>query len=176
MNNPYVGEMIMFAGNFAPRGWAFCNGQILPINQNTALFSLLGTIYGGDGRTTFALPDMRGRAPVHAGRGPGLGTYSEGEKGGRETYHLSTAQIPQHNHSISGSANSADQKSAAGGFLPSNGRSDPDNLYAGAIGTAAVMGNGSVGDTGNSTPIDNMQPFATVNYIIALVGVYPSRS
>src|SRR5215213_5859350 len=102
MADPYIGEIRMFAGNFAPRGWALCNGQLLSISQNTALFSLLGTMYGGNGQTTFALPDLRGRVPLHFGQGPGLSNYVEGEVGGTETVTLTTGEMPSHNHGANG--------------------------------------------------------------------------
>ena len=172
--NPYLGQMIMFAGNFAPRGWSFCNGQLLPIPGNEALFSLLGTIYGGDGRTTFALPDMRGRVPVHMGSGLGLSPRNIGVKGGAETTRLITSNLPPHTHTLQGSSNAADQKGAVGGFLPSNGRSEPDNLYASSIGTAAAMGDG-LGNTGADQNFNNEEPYLSINYIIALQGIYPSR-
>jgi len=173
--DPFLGEIVMFGGNFAPRGWALCDGQLLPISSHSALFSILGTTFGGDGRTTFALPDLRGRTPIHAGHGPGLSDRRLGAKGGAETTTLTTNQLPSHSHALNGSSNVADQKSASGGFLPSNGRSQPDNLYASAVGTPAAMGN-SVSNTGGGQPFNNMQPFTAVNYIIALEGTFPSRS
>ncbi len=173
--------MMMFGGNFAPRGWALCNGQLLAIAQNTALFSILGTTYGGDGRTTFGLPDMRGRAPVHEGRGPGLTDRRLGERGGSQENFLSFAQIPAHNHGLSTgtasipvSTEDADQDEANGKYL-ANG-----TFYHGAPGGSYGGGpinlSGTTQNTGNSTGVNNIQPFTVVNYIIALQGTFPSRN
>ena len=164
----------MFGGNFAPRGWALCDGQLLAIQSNSALFSIIGTIYGGDGRTTFALPDLRGRTPIHAGTGPGLPTYRLGQKVGVAENYISVNQMPPHNHRLLGSSNDAGQATAANGFLPSSARGGT-NRYATSIGTQEVMGN-SIGNTGAGMPVNNMQPSLSVNYIIALQGVFPSRS
>lgn len=172
--DPFLGEILMFAGNFAPRGWALCDGQLLPISQYSALFSILGTTYGGDGRTTFALPDLRGRTPVHAGNGPGLSDRRLGTKGGSETNVLNSAQLPSHSHGLYASSNGPDVKNPGGAFLPTPGRSGEDT-YAASVGTATPMGT-SIGNTGANHPVNNMQPFTTVNYIIALQGVFPSRS
>lgn len=170
MSEPFVAEIRIFAGNFAPRGWAFCNGQLLPISQNTALFSLIGTTYGGDGRSTTALPNMEGRAPMHPGRGPGLTDRRLGQRGGAESITLTEAQMPQHNHSMEVSVEDGDRRSPAGGYF---GRgtalyADPANL--------APMAAQSLPDAGGSQPHNNMQPYLTINFIIALVGLYPSRS
>lgn len=175
---PFIGEIMMFAGNFAPRGWAFCNGQLLPINQNTALFSILGTTYGGDGRTTFALPDLRGRLAMHEGQGPGLSSRPLGSKGGTESNTLTTTQMPSHNHvaqvsiPISGDDATTDE---AGGLLATT---DGAKVYGGsASGTYSGSPiNAVVGNTGSNSPINNMQPYLCVNYVIALVGIFPSRS
>ena len=178
--DPFIGEVLMFVGNFAPRGWAFCDGQLLPISQNTALFSIIGTTYGGDGRTTFALPDLRGRVPIHPGNGPGLSDRRLGGKGGSETTQITVANMPAHNHTapaVNASSDGADTPSASGAFLPSNGRGGAA-LYASAQGTAQPLGGtgGTTGSNGGSQPFNNMQPFLGVNYIIALQGVFPSRS
>src|SRR5213083_1523824 len=117
MSEPFIGEIVMFGGNFAPRGWAFCNGQLLAIAQNTALFSILGTTYGGDGQTTFALPDLRGRSPVHAGQGPGLSTYARGEQGGTEQVTLRAVELPPHNHILYASKADATASSPGGNSL-----------------------------------------------------------
>ncbi|SNS85318.1 phage tail protein [Antarctobacter heliothermus] len=174
--NPFIAQVIPFAGNFAPRGWAFCDGQLLPISQNTALFSLIGTIYGGDGRTTLALPDLRGRAAIHPGRGPGLSTYRLGEKGGQERVTLNTLEIPQHNHSVRSLAESR------GGNLTDPG----GNMLA--SGTPIYRANTPADDVdmdpsmirqnnvGGGQAHENRPPFQALNYIIALVGVFPSRS
>ena len=172
--DPFIGEIVMFGGNFAPRAWAFCDGQLLAISQNTALFSILGTTYGGDGRTTFGLPDLRGRVPMHPGNGPGLTDRRLGQKFGNETNHLTTAQLPAHGHALLASGNGPDAKSPAGAFLPTLPRSGAET-YASAIGTAAQMGT-AVGNTGSNQPVNNMQPVGCINFIICLQGVFPSRS
>ena len=168
---PLLGEIIMFGGNFAPRGWALCNGQLLPIAQNSALFSILGTMYGGDGRSTFALPDLRGRTPIHAGNGPGLTNYRLGQKGGQETTTLTVNQLPSHNHSFQGSIENIgltemtlQQGDGEPVMFPTQGGHEPLNIE------------GKISNTGSSQPINNMQPYNTVNYIIALQGTFPSRN
>ncbi len=169
--DPILGQIIMFAGNFAPRGWAFCEGQLLPISQNTALYSLLGTTYGGDGKTTFALPDLRGRVPMHPGHGPGLTPRRLGEQGGAETVTLTTNNLPAHNHALN--IHNGDSKiTTAAGNLLGNAQTQvySDEAASGQLSPAAV------GSTGGSQPVSIMQPFNCVNYIIALEGVYPSRS
>lgn len=172
MSEPFVAEIRIFAGSFAPRSWAFCDGQLLPISQNTALFSLIGTTYGGDGRTTTALPNLQGRAPMHPGRGPGLTARRLGERGGVETVTLSEAQMPNHSHTARGSGRPAIQDDPAGrypaataGFTPYNSPQDLVNMAAEAL-----------PDTGGSQPHNNLQPLLTMNFIIALQGLYPSRS
>ena len=166
---PFLAEIIMFGGNFAPRGWAFCDGQLLPISSNQALFSLLGTIYGGDGRTTFALPDLRGRVSMHPGNGPGLSSRRLGEKGGTEQNILTTAQLPAHNHALAAKeeANAADPN---GSFIAGTGSN--------AFGTTAdkTMNAAAIGNTGSGAAVTNIQPFECVNYIIALQGTFPSRN
>jgi microcystin-dependent protein len=172
MADPFVGEIRLFGGNFAPQGWALCNGQLLAIAQNTALFSLLGTNYGGDGRTTFALPDLRGRAPIHMGQGSGLTPRSIGSVSGRETVALTTQECPVHSHSASG-ANGANQPSPVGNFWST----DPNGNTAAYSTTAnSVMSLAAIGAAGAGQPHDNMQPYLAVNYIIALAGVFPPRS
>jgi len=169
-DNPFIGEIIMFGGNFAPRGWALCDGQLLPISQYSALFSILGTTYGGDGRTTFGLPDLRGRVAMHPGNGPGLTPRNLGTKSGSETNTLTVAQLPSHSHTIV-SGGKANNPSPAGN-LPANGGT---NAYSdGSPGKA--MKNSMVNNTGGSQSVNNMQPYQCVNYIIALQGTYPSRS
>lgn len=171
--DPFIGEIILFAGNFAPRGWAFCDGQLLPITQYNALFSILGTTYGGDGRTTFALPDLRGRTPIHAGKGPGLSERRLGSKGGQETVTLTANQIPAHNHSINVDANIGNTNVPINNILANTGAFD--NEYS--VGTPnAQLSTHAVGNTGGGQAHNNMQPFTTINYIIALQGVFPSRS
>ena len=177
MADPFLGEIIMFGGNFAPRGWALCDGQRLPISQNSALFSLLGTTYGGDGRTDFALPDLRGRVPMHAGTGPGLSSRALGAKGGVENVTLTVSQIPTHNHTITVpiSEETADQNSPSGNYLaePEN---DPIYHDTAATGPGNTLGGAIASNTGGGQDHDNMQPWLTVNFIIALQGVFPSRS
>ncbi len=163
----------MFAGSFAPRGWAFCDGQLLPINSNQALFSVLGTTYGGDGRTTFGLPDLRGRAAMHKGRGPGLSDRPLGARLGNEDTTLIVQNLPSHNHAMTASSNGPAQGAPAGGSLPTNGRGEP-NIYAAGAGNTA-MGSTTT-SVGNNQSFNNMQPSLAINYIIALQGTYPSRS
>ncbi|MFC4214702.1 phage tail protein [Pseudophaeobacter arcticus] len=176
MSEPFIAEIRIFAGNFAPRSWAFCNGQLLPISQNTALFSLIGTTYGGDGRTTTALPNLEGRAPMHPGRGPGLTSRRLGEKTGVETVTLTEAQIPNHSHTArarsgAGTAGTAPNPSASiskNGFL--------DRLYSVNPSGLTDMASQSVESTGGNQAHNNIQPFLVMNFIIALQGLYPSRS
>jgi len=170
--DPFLGQIILFAGNFAPRGWALCEGQILPINQYQALFSILGTTYGGDGRTSFALPDLRGRAPVSEGNGAGLSSKSLGEKGGNDQTTLVTANLP--------SAQVAIPASTAAGTVPEPGGtypaapSDDKLLYTNGT-TSGSMSHGSLIGTANIS-YSNECPYLAMNYIIALTGTFPSRS
>ena len=172
---PFVGEVRMFAGNFAPRGWAFCDGQLMSISSNTALFSLLGTTYGGDGRTTFGVPDLRGRAVLHEGTGPGLSNKRLGERSGQETVTLTTNNLPSHSHTaVINADNSVATSDEPGNALPARNAAATPQYGVNAnttLNSAAV----SVGNTGGGQAINNMQPYNTVNYIIALVGIYPSR-
>lgn len=168
-DQPYIGEIAMFAGNFAPRGWALCNGQILSIQQNTALFSLIGTIYGGDGRTTFALPDLRGRAPVHAGQGPGLTNHRLGQKGGQEEVTLNQTQLPSHNHFIQSDLMVQEMQ------IPrAEGEGEPIRIPV-ADGEGESL-NLTVSHSGGNRPVNNKQPYLTINYIISLQGTFPSRN
>ena len=180
MSEPFIGEIIMFAGNFAPRGWALCQGQILSIAQNTALFSILGTTYGGNGQTTFALPDLRGRVPVSQGQGPGLSNYSLGQQAGTESTTLTAAQMPAHNHGLSasttgGQANSANptNNSLGIGKVPSS--NETINLYN-SNAPNVPMNALSVGLAGSSQPLSIIQPYLCINFIIALEGIFPSRN
>jgi len=162
----------MFAGNFAPRGWAFCDGQLLAVSQNDALFSLFGTIYGGDGRTTFGLPDLRGRVPIHAGSGPGLSPRNIGAMGGAEQVTLTANQLPSHTHPVKATNDIADA-SEPGGQLPA--QSTTIDMYVSTAPTvdfnpAAVPG---VGGSGSHS---NLMPFLCINFIVALFGIYPSRN
>jgi microcystin-dependent protein len=161
----------MFAGNFAPRGWAFCDGQPLAVSQNDALFSLYGTIYGGDGRTTFGLPDMRGRLPLHAGTGPGLSPRRLGAKAGSESVTLTTNQLASHGHAASGrddtNTNVVPQDRTVGHPVK--------NIYRTAPNLAATMASQSLSAVGGSRSHTNLMPFLCVNFIVALFGIYPSR-
>ena len=183
---------MMFAGTFAPRGWAYCDGQLLPISGNEALFSLLGTTYGGDGRTTFALPDLRGCVPVHPGTGPGRTTRKLGQKGGTEQNTLNVTQLPAHSHNaettISGAVTIGVSRRAGSVNTPVNnvlaGSGAGINLYAPDSGSAQSLGGVKTELTaatqtesvGGNQPIDNMPPFVGIHYVIALVGLFPSRS
>jgi microcystin-dependent protein len=165
MADPFLGEIKMVSFNFAPRGWAFCDGQYLPINMNQALFSLFGTTFGGNGTTTFVLPDLRGRVPIHNGDG-----YWWGDRGGEESHTLAPAEMPQHTHAGTASASPANQASPAG------------NLWAvgsaaayGATGNPVAMSAASVTNVGGSQAHTNMQPYLALNFVVALQGIFPSR-
>ncbi|MCB1587483.1 MAG: phage tail protein [Xanthomonadales bacterium] len=167
MSEPFLAEVRIVGFNFAPRGWAFCDGQILPINQNQSLYSLLGTTYGGDGRTTFALPDLRGRTPMHRGTGHQLG-----QKSGEETHTLSVNEIPQHTHVAMASSSNATVRDPSGHVLGA-----ALNLYAAATpGTLTSVRAGTITNTGGSQAHDNMQPYLALNFCIALQGLFPSRN
>ena len=178
LGDELVGEVRLFAGNFAPRGWAFCNGQLLPIAQNTALFSLIGTTFGGDGRSTTALPNLQGRAPMHPGRGPGLTSRRLGQRGGVEMVSLTEAQLPNHTHVMQAVARS--QITVGNSLDPQNNllaSPQTGNQYTASTGSNVVaMASNALLDVGGSQPHNNMQPFLAINFIIALVGLYPSRS
>ncbi len=171
MAEPFIGQIVMFAGNFAPRGWALCDGQLLPISQYSALFSILGTTYGGDGRTTFGLPELRGRAPIHAGTGPGLTPRRLGQRAGEESVTLNATQIPSHTHTLNGAGVAANATNPAGGMLAET----REDSYAGAQ-QVAPMASATVAATGGGQAHNNMPPYTVVNYIIALQGIFPSRS
>jgi microcystin-dependent protein len=166
--DPIMGTIILFAGNFAPKGWLFCDGSILSIAQNTALFSILGTTYGGNGTTTFALPDLRGRVPMQQGAGPGLLPRTLGETVGTETVTLLQTNLPAHTHTLLVSSNSANDDIPEGQALASGQFYDP-------AAPSVPLHPATVGVTGGSQPINNMQPSLALNYIIATEGVYPSR-
>ncbi len=172
MSEPFVGEIRMFGFSFAPQGWALCNGQLLPISQNTALFSLLGTTYGGDGRTTFALPDMRSRVPACQGQGPGLSSYAEGQAGGAETVTLAAAQMPGHTHPVKASSSAAASDQPEGRALARSA----SHIYTAKPDASTVMNTDMLGDAGGSQPHDNIQPYLAVNFCIALNGIFPSLS
>ncbi len=177
MSEPFIGQIMMFAGNFAPRGWAFCQGQILSIAQNTALFSILGTTYGGNGQTTFALPDLRGRYPMQPGQGPGLSPRTLGEQGGTETVTLISTQMPAHTHALTASNSAADQPIPEGNVVATRIESGvPVNSYTTPNNINTTMAPNSIGIAGGSQPHNNMSPFLCINFIIALEGIYPSRN
>jgi len=167
MSEPYVGEIRLFAGNFAPNGWAFCDGQLLSIAQSTVLFELIGTIYGGDGQSTFALPDLRGRVPVHQGNG-----YLIGESGGQETVTLAAAQMPAHRHAMNASTAAA---SATQGPSQVLGSSAAMRLYGTGTPSMAMDPN-ALAQAGGNQAHDNMPPFVGLNYIISLFGIFPSQN
>lgn len=169
-NDPYVGQISWVAYNFAPKGWAACDGQLLSISQNTALFSLLGTQYGGDGRTTFALPDMRGRLLVNAGQGQGLANYQIGQTGGEEAHSLTASEMPAHSHSLMASTALATESSPQGNVY---GQPSANLLYG--TNPAVSMAGNTVAVAGGSQPHNNMMPYVTLNCIIALQGVFPPR-
>lgn len=175
MASPFVAEIILFAGNFAPRGHALCNGQLLPISQNTALFSLLGTTYGGNGTTNFALPDLQGRLPSHSGQGPGMSVRDLGEKAGLETVALTTSELPGHNHTvIYGAGSAADSPSPLGRYPAAPASGTP---YSGPPGTQmAAETVTSLAPSGGGLPHNNLMPSLCVNFIIAMQGVFPARN
>jgi microcystin-dependent protein len=175
MSSPFVAEIRIFPFNFAPKGWAFCNGQILPISQNTALFSLLGTTYGGNGQSTFALPNMQGSAPMQPGQGPGLSLHDLGETGGSETVTLLESEIPSHSHTWMAAANPP----PSNGGLPDPsvvlGRSSGGTGYKQVPSNLVPMADQAIAPVGGNLPHNNMQPYLTLNFCIALQGVFPPR-
>jgi microcystin-dependent protein len=173
MADPFVGEIRMFAGNFAPKGWAFCNGQLLPLSQNTALFSLLGTIYGGDGRSNFALPNIQGRAVMHRGQGPGLSLHDQGETGGSETVTLLLSEMAPHNHTLQGQNNDGAFNNPTNNTIAGSSGGLPQYVLTAPN---VDMHPDSLLDTGGGQPHNNMQPYLTLNFIIALQGVFPPRT
>ncbi len=174
MSEPFIAQVQIFPYNFAPRGWAFCDGQLLPIAQNTALFALIGTIYGGDGRTTLGLPNLKGRAVVHPGNGPGLSPVALGQRGGVETVTLSEAQMASHNHDLMADSFTANSGDPAGRVLA---RSQGANAYqTNTTANLVQMSALTLQDTGGGGDHNNLQPFLTLNFCIALQGLFPSRS
>ena len=178
MANPFLAEIRMFAGNFAPKGWALCNGQLLPLSQNTALFSLLGTTYGGDGKSTFGLPNLQNSAPMHPGQGPGLSFHDLGETGGESAVTLLQTEMAAHNHtanclSTTGDVNNPSPNLWAATAAIGRGGGPPN--YA-STGNPAPMNPQAIGIAGSSQPHNNMSPYLAVTFIIALQGVYPPRS
>ncbi len=174
--DPFVGEIRIFTGNFAPLGWALCNGQLLPISQNTALFSLLGTMYGGDGKSNFALPNLQGRAPLMFGQGPGLSPRSQGEVGGAAAVTLTSAQIPAHGHTVSGSASLGTTPAPGGTVWGEASAARGQKIYSTNPGTAPAMSPQAFGPTGGGQPHNNLPPYLVLNFSIALQGVFPARS
>ncbi len=176
MSNPFLAEIRIFTANFAPKGWAQCDGQLMPISQNTALFSLLGTTFGGDGKSNFALPNLQGCAPMAAGQGPGLSLRDLGETGGEQTVTLLQSEVPGHPHSLNASALPATVSAPS----PQNvlARSNPAYIYKTTSGNPPLtpMSNGILGVSGGSLPHNNLQPFLGLMFIIALQGVFPARS
>ena len=172
MSNPFLGQILLVPYNFSPRSWAFCNGQILSIAQNTALFALLGTTFGGNGQTTFALPDFRSRVPIHPGQGPGLSPYVLGQQGGSESVTLTIPQMPAHNHiaQLHASGATGSDGSPTGNYLAEN------NQYTNTTNTTMNANAVTVGIAGGSQPHPNIQPYLCINFIIALQGIFPSRS
>lgn len=166
MSEPFLAEIRIVGFNFAPRGWAFCDGQILPINQNQSLYSLLGTTYGGDGRTTFALPDLRGRTPIHVGEG-----FQLGQKTGSEAHTLSASEIPAHTHVVSASNNTPNRETPENAFWSARSA----NSYSTAT-PNTTMQNNAIASVGGGQAHNNMQPFLVVNAVIALAGLFPSRN
>jgi microcystin-dependent protein len=165
MAQPYIGEIRMFAGNFAPAGWAFCDGRLIPISENDTMFNLIGTTYGGDGETTFALPDLRGRLPIHQGNG-----FTLAETGGVEEVTLTVSQIPAHNHGLIASTSIATQQNPSGTLLA---QSTLATMYIADTADQALAAN-SIGSTGGSQPHSNFQPYLCVSFIISLYGIYPT--
>ncbi len=173
MADPFVAEIRIFPFNFAPRGWAWCDGQLLPLSQNTALFSLLGTTYGGNGKSNFALPDLQGRAPMHPGQGPGLSLHDLGETGGSETVTLLESEIPSHSHAWNvRAADPGEDRTPANEALA---RSTGGNLY-GAVSSLVAMSDNALPPAGGDQPHNNMQPYLTFYFNIALQGVFPPRT
>ncbi len=180
MSQPYVGEIRMFGGNFAPVGWAFCSGQILPISENDTLFQLIGTTYGGDGEETFGLPDLRGRVPIHQGTGPGLSNYVVGQAAGTESVTLTINQMPTHSHPLMVSTTPATLPSPANAVPGTvNPTASSYSMYV-VPGTStmvqAPMAGGSIVPQGGSQPHENLMPALAVSFIISLYGVFPSQN
>ena len=171
MGQPFIGEIRMFGGNFNPNGWAFCDGQLVPISENDALFTLIGTTYGGDGQETFALPNLQSRVPIHQGNGPDGVSYQLGQAAGVESVTLTTQQIPAHTHSMLASTDPGNQASPAGNVPAAL---SPVSIYKANISAPTIAMNAqSVTPVGGSQPHDNMQPYHGINYIISLFGVFP---
>jgi microcystin-dependent protein len=179
---PFLGGIFLVGFNFAPQGYSMCNGQLLSISQNTALFSLLGTFYGGNGQNTFALPDLQGRVPIHQGSGAGLSSYVMGQLGGAENITLTSGQMPQHNHLLNVNSNGSNTLSpdgayfSGGVFTGSGPNASPLKFYTTTAPNGAKLNSGTVATTGGGQPHPNIQPYLVVNFVIAMQGVFPSRS
>lgn len=173
MADPFVAEIRIFPFNFAPRGWAWCDGQLLPLSQNTALFSLLGTTYGGNGKSNFALPDLQGRSPMHPGQGPGLSLHDLGETGGSETVTLLESEIPSHPHGLRGAAEAAEENDPGGAAL---GVTIGNPIYSNAVTPLVALAPETLAPAGGDQPHNNMQPYLTFYFCIALQGVFPPRT
>jgi microcystin-dependent protein len=177
MTQPFIGEIRMFAGNFAPKNWAFCNGQILMIAQNTALFSILGTTYGGNGSTTYALPNLGATAPIGAGQGPGLSARALGETGGAAQVTLTTSDIGSHTHALNADEVAGNNDSPAGDrFAQAHVGRRQVTMYASSQGTAQTMNANALSQAGGGQPHNNMPPYLKINFIICLAGIFPSRN
>jgi microcystin-dependent protein len=175
MAEPFIAEIRMFTYTFAPRGWAYCNGQIMPIAQNPSLFSLLGTTYGGDGITTFGLPNLQGRAPIHAGHGPGLSYYRLGQAGGSSTVDLSTSQMPNHTHTMTVTKDAPISRDPGENYPSKHKDEDRGKVFKNNPTLDAQMASAAIGQVGGQAH-ENKQPYLTVSFCIALVGIFPSRS
>ncbi len=175
MSNPFLAEIRIFTGNFAPKGWALCNGQLMPISQNTALFSLLGTTYGGDGKSNFALPNLQGCAPMQAGQGPGLTLRDLGETGGEQSLTLLQTEMPAHSHSALGSTGS-DQATPVNHAWASGQKLGGGNIYTGTSANNVQMNPFALSIAGGNLPHNNMPPYLGLTFIIALQGIFPARS
>ena len=178
MAEPFIAEIMLFASNFAPRGWMFCEGQLLPIAQYQALFSLVGTTYGGDGRTTFGLPDLRGRPPISPGQGAGLPNYRWGDRSGVEERVLAAANLPTHTHQVAPPCDDVDSttSSPAGAYPGADSSGLPTAIYASAPEAALTMGSSTTSAVGGNQPVPMRDPTLAISFCIALVGLYPSRS
>jgi microcystin-dependent protein len=178
MSSPYVGQILMFGGNFAPAGWALCQGQLMPISENETLFNLIGTTYGGDGQSTFGLPNLQGRIPIHMGQGQGLSFYNIGQAAGVESVTLTTQQIPVHNHSVAvkTGAGGDSSKPASTVVLADEFQNSGQavNVYTTSVTNTAALAQQTIGFTGGNQPHENRQPLLVINFIISLFGVYPS--
>lgn len=180
MSNPFVAEIRIFCGNFAPKGWALCDGQLLPISQNTALFSLLGTTYGGDGKSTFALPNLQGSAPLQAGQGPGLSLRDLGETGGEQNVTLLQTEMPAHSHTFTCATDRGNTTSSGNAYLGTGAAGPPNQAIKGTMyssnPTNGQMNPFSLSIAGGNLPHNNLMPFLGLTFIIALQGVFPARS